>query len=140
MRGTGFFICYPLGFSLDQPQLFGLGLGTSPSNRECRMREPNDVKAAAFVPVPRCGDFTITTDDFTIKKARYAKGEVLVKTPAGEGFFSKSHAGRLAECLGGRYTDRERGYVMSPGRAEALQRYLNAGYTGSWVSTTIEKR
>jgi len=67
----------------------------------------------------------------TIWAARYAKRQVLIKCPSVDGF--KTRAARLAEALKGRYTNRERGYIMSEAKAEKLMRL----YLDGWDATIM---
>ncbi len=69
--------------------------------------------------------------DYTIGDARYAKGQKLVKTvPSGTGL--KSRAERLiGDGLKGRYTNRERGYVVSPAKAARFEEMYTQGWDAS---------
>ena len=60
---------------------------------------------------------------YTISPARYAKGKVIVKAPGKGGF--KTNVGSIAEESGGKYTNRERGYVMSPTQAKKFEMRVN---------------
>lgn len=71
-------------------------------------------------------------DGYTILPARYAKGRVLVQAPGIGGW--KSPAGCMAEHVGGRYTHREGGYVMSPAAAERMVALLRAGRVASPIT------
>ncbi len=68
---------------------------------------------------------------YTIGDARYAKGQKLVKTvPSGTGL--KSRAERLiGDGLKGRYTNRERGYVVSPAKAARFEEMYTQGWDAS---------
>lgn len=72
----------------------------------------------------------------TIWAARYSKGNVLAKCLSVDGF--KTRAARLAEALRGRYTGREKGYVMSPTKAEKLLRLYAEGWDASSVTGQLE--
>lgn len=62
----------------------------------------------------------------TVTPARYAKGMMAVSCPSPDGF--KTRAARLAEYLKGRYTHRERAYILSPTKARKLLDLFQAGY------------
>jgi hypothetical protein len=64
-------------------------------------------------------------ESFTITAARYAKGKALVR-PRKDGDWMTAEA-RMAEAKG-RYSHRERGYVMSFGVAEKMIRQFSEGY------------
>lgn len=63
--------------------------------------------------------------DYNIKPARYAKGKVLVVTPGCGGW--KTRAARLAQAVGGRWVNRETGYIMSPAAGERFAALYDAG-------------
>lgn len=74
--------------------------------------------------------------DFTVAKARYAKGMMAVSTPSnGTGF--KTRAMRLACALKGRWSGRERCYIMSPSKAAKMRELFDAGRDAWAVSQTI---
>lgn len=67
---------------------------------------------------------------FTITPARYAKLKVIVRTTGINGL--KSRACRLAGAINrGKWTNRCKGYVMSPAQAEKFFRYYNSGWDAS---------
>lgn len=70
-----------------------------------------------------------------ITSARYAKGMMLAKCPSQNGW--KSRAARLAEYLRGRYTNRERGYILSPRKAQRLAELYAAGYDATYINATL---
>jgi len=70
--------------------------------------------------------------DYTITKARYAKGKMAVRCPGKDGF--KTRAGRVAECTArGRYTGREGAYIMSPSAAARFERLYAEGYDSASI-------
>lgn len=73
---------------------------------------------------------------FTIGQARYAKGQVLVRIPNTSGF--KTRAERLAGALRGRWSNRERGYVMSPTKAKRLEKLYQEGWDAGLLSGELE--
>jgi ATP phosphoribosyltransferase regulatory subunit HisZ len=55
-----------------------------------------------------------------ITPARYAKGKMAVHCPSdGSGF--KTRAARIASAMPGRYSNRERAYIMSPSAAKRVK-------------------
>lgn len=64
--------------------------------------------------------------DPTYNKARYAKGMIAVHCPPdGSGY--KTRAARIASGLPGRYSNRERAYIMTPANAARMKRMYDAG-------------
>lgn len=78
------------------------------------------------------------TDDYTLRPAHYAKKMMAVTTkPDGSGF--KTRADRLAEALArGRYTHRERAWIMSQNKAEMFERLYAEGWDASPFSYKLE--
>lgn len=74
---------------------------------------------------------------FSVVPARYAKGKVAVSTPSETDFATR--AAMLAQGVGGRYSSRERAYIMSPRQAERLADYHKRGYTWNPVSREFWK-
>lgn len=74
-------------------------------------------------------------DDISIEPARYAKNMMLVKAPSSTGF--KSRGDRLAGALGGKWTNRERGYVMSKAKAEKLRKLYADGWDAEFFGSTL---
>jgi hypothetical protein len=73
---------------------------------------------------------------FLIQPARYSDGKALVQVPSPDGF--KTRAGRLAGVVArNKWTNREKGYVMSPAQAEWFQRLYNGGWDASPISDTL---
>jgi hypothetical protein len=75
--------------------------------------------------------------NFEIVGYRYAKGKVCVRTPS-DGSGWKTRAARLAEALGGRWTHRAGGYLMTSRRAEVFalkyaQGWDANGFTGELI-------
>lgn len=69
----------------------------------------------------------------TFKEARYAKGKVLYIPPPTGSDNWKNRQMKLAEAKGisGKYTNREKGYIMSKSQAEKLKKYILEGYDAS---------
>jgi hypothetical protein len=69
--------------------------------------------------------------------ASYAKGRVLFRVERGPSVPGemrwKGRGERLVEAVGGRYTGRENGYVISPAAAEKLLRYLKDGWDAGYM-------
>jgi hypothetical protein len=73
----------------------------------------------------------MTTEPYTIVKARYAKGMVAIACPGIECSMGviKSRAGNLASHLAGnRYSNREKAYIMTPKKAVRFLELYKAGY------------
>jgi hypothetical protein len=64
--------------------------------------------------------------DYEISDARYSKGDKIVRSVVKSDF--KTQHQYLAEGLGGRWTNREKGYVISPNRAALLDKMAKAGW------------
>lgn len=94
-------------------------------------RRPTEKVERKAPPVPAEPGYTITD-------ARYAKGQKLVKAvPSGTGL--KSRAERLiGDGLKGRYTNRERGYVVSPAKAARFEEMYAQGWDASAITGKLE--
>ena len=68
--------------------------------------------------------------DYEVGPARYARGQMLVVC-RGDGTGWKTRAMALCEALNGRWTGRERGYVMSPAKAAKFEKLYAAGWSGN---------
>jgi len=82
---------------------------------------------------------TIKGDGFEISPARYAKGKVLVRITKSNGDFM-NRTGRVADIIGGGgrgYSNREKGYVMSPSQAEKFQRAVIEGWDASVITREL---
>ena len=73
---------------------------------------------------------------FSADKARYAKGKVAVRPRDSSGGF-KGEASYLAQGLGGKWSSRERAYIMSPSAAARLPRLMRRRITYSPFSETF---
>jgi len=63
---------------------------------------------------------------FTISRARYAKSQMAVKCESdGSGY--KTRAMRLCSALNGRWSNREKAYIMSASKAAKFQELFNNG-------------
>lgn len=67
---------------------------------------------------------------YTVTPARYSKGMMLVRVEA-DGSGMMNRAMRLCCALNARWTNRERGYVMSPKKVERLAKLLAEGRDAS---------
>lgn len=61
----------------------------------------------------------MSTPEYTIASARYAKGMLAVSCPSTDGY--KTRAARLCEHVGGRWSNRESAYIMSPAKVARFQ-------------------
>lgn len=103
---------------------------------------------SAFTPLPRAKGAQLvfapihgqgprpSDGDFHIHPARYAKGKALIQTPSPDGW--KTRAARLAEAVGGRWTNREGGYIVSPAQAERFQRLFAEGRDANAFTGKLE--
>ncbi len=66
--------------------------------------------------------------DYAMEPARYAKNSTLIRTISEGGF--KSRAARLAETFG-RWSNREKGYILSTAAALKFARLYGAGWDAS---------
>jgi hypothetical protein len=75
------------------------------------------------------------------KPARYAKDKIAYFPPDSTGLF-KNREMRLAQAKGvsGKYSHREKAYIMSKGQAETLKRYLREGMDASPITGELEEK
>lgn len=75
------------------------------------------------------------------KPAKYAKDKIAYFPPDSKGSF-KNREMRLAEAKGvsGKYSHRERAYIMSKGQAETLKKYLREGMDASPITGELEEK
>jgi hypothetical protein len=80
----------------------------------------------------------VTETPYTIAEARYAgrwngKPQCAVRCPSGNGL--KSRAARLiGDGLNGRYSNRERAYIVSPVKAEKFEKLYAEGWDANWIT------
>jgi DNA topoisomerase IB len=84
----------------------------------------------------RDGEGSDVASPFTVSKARYAKNSVAVRAKS-EGDY-KSRAQRLAEAVGGRWSNREHAYIMSESKARRLQKLHDDDYDANPYSGKLE--
>lgn len=78
----------------------------------------------------------MTEGTYTIADARYAKGKKAVRCPSTDGY--KTRAAYLASRLAnGRYTGREKAYIMSPAAAVRFERLFAEGWDVSFSGVLI---
>ena len=77
----------------------------------------------------------VQKSSITSAPARYAKGKAVVRPTTSDGF--KSEASHLVEAIGGRYSGREKGYIMAPSKVKLAQHLLDVGATANPVSGAI---
>ncbi len=68
-------------------------------------------------------------DAYSFETARYAHGKILMWAPANDGL--KSTPATLAEYHGGKWTNREKGYIVSHAQALKIHQCAQLGYHGS---------
>lgn len=71
-----------------------------------------------------------------IVDARYARDQKAVRCESIDGF--KTRAARLCEHLNGRYSGREKAYIMSPRKAERLMVLYAAGRDASCITGKLD--
>jgi len=82
------------------------------------------------------GDSVRGNGTFTISKARYAKGQMIVRVKSLDGF--KTRAGRIADAVSrGRYSNREHGYIMSPAAAKRFRQHFDSGGDAAIMSRDL---
>lgn len=69
-------------------------------------------------------------------KARYAKNMMLVRVRR-ETHGMKNRAARLCDHLRGRWTNREKGYVMSRCKVEKLKALYTAGWDAAFITAEL---
>jgi len=74
------------------------------------------------------------SDKPSIKPARYAKDMMLVQVLTSGGW--KNRGQRLAEALG-RWTHRERGYIMSKKKADRFKQLYDEGWDAEFMSNKL---
>jgi hypothetical protein len=110
-------------------------VGLPASCQRCSVRLPMPDAAtltrAEYAAAVRRGDKPIR-----ILPARYARGKVAAHV-ASDGSGWKTAAARLAENVGGRWTHRERAYIMSQRQADRLLKLYADGAVGAIMSRDI---
>lgn len=79
---------------------------------------------------PPARPITLTIDDLTvsISRARYAKNSIAVHCPSDGGF--KTREMRVVEALNGRWSNRERAYILAATKEPRLRQLLADGWDG----------
>lgn len=76
---------------------------------------------------------------YTIRPARYAKGQMAVHTVSdGSGFKTRADC-LIGDHLKGRYSGRERAYIVSPSKARKFEKLYAEGYDANCVSGDLIK-
>jgi hypothetical protein len=71
--------------------------------------------------------------EYRIYPARYSKGNVAIQTPSGDGY--KTRAARLiGDHLRGRWSGRERAYIVSQAKARKFEALFAAGKDASCIT------
>jgi hypothetical protein len=78
----------------------------------------------------------VSTPHYTITRARYAKGKYAISNFS-DGSGIKTRAACLAAALGGRYTNRERAYIVSPGQAQRFHELYQEGWDASFFGDEL---
>lgn len=73
---------------------------------------------------------------YTVTPARYAKGQMAVRLPDGDGY--KTRAERLLCALNFRYTNRCRAFIGSPSKVRRFEQLYADGWDASFVSQELE--
>lgn len=74
--------------------------------------------------------------EYAISKAKYAKGKLSIKAPSKDMW--ATDAGRLLDVIGGKYSHRENGFIVSPSQAEKFIDLFNRGAVAYPMSKRIE--
>jgi hypothetical protein len=86
---------------------------------------------------PMSGGISGPHGRYSISPARYSSGKVAVQAPSEDSW--KTRAARLAEHFsGGRYSNREKAYIMSPAAAERFVSHYHAGKDASLFTGSIK--
>lgn len=78
----------------------------------------------------------VSTPHYLIARARYAKGKCAISNLS-DGSGMKTRAARLAAALGGRYTHRERAYIVSPSQAQLFHKLHQEGWDASYFGDVL---
>jgi len=74
---------------------------------------------------------------YTIKAARYSKGNLAVHCVS-DGQWFKTRAMRLiANHLNGRWSNREKAYIVSPSKADKFEKLFNEGFDADTMTGEI---
>lgn len=76
-----------------------------------------------------------TDVSYSVSKARYAKGMMLVRAPSTDGF--KNREARLLTALNFRWTNRENGYVGSPTKVAKFMKLHAEGWDANYISLDL---
>jgi len=79
---------------------------------------------------------TPETPDYAVTPAHYAKGQMSVRLPKGDGF--KGRAERLLCALKFRYTNRCRAFIGSPSKVQKFEKLYAEGWDASFFSRELE--
>lgn len=70
----------------------------------------------------------ITTGEYTVRPAKYAKGKVAVETPSTTDL--KTRAARIMSAIAQNYSRREHAYIVTPNQAEKFLKAFHSGRDG----------
>lgn len=74
--------------------------------------------------------------EYTSRPARYSRGNIAVQCPGVGGW--KTRAGRLAEAVcRGRYTNREKSYIMTPSQFKKFEKLYAEGWDANSMTWTL---
>lgn len=77
---------------------------------------------------PLYEELSEVTANYTIQPARYAKGKWIIQSKSTTGFKTSVH--QTVEALGGKYTNREKGYTLSSAQVRKFKALEKAGVEG----------
>lgn len=66
--------------------------------------------------------------NYTITPAQYAKNSIAVRCPSDNGF--KSRPARVVEALHGRWSNREKAYILAASKEARLRQLIDGGWDG----------
>ncbi len=76
------------------------------------------------------GSPLVSKENYSIGPANYAKNSMAVKIES-DGSGWKTRAAYLAGAIGGRWSNREKAYIMSPKKAERLKKLIEEGWSAN---------
>ena len=121
---------------------FGPGGGGTPTDtNEKKIRDDQQkTMAVAAENHPQPGT---NAPDYSIGPARYAgrwngKPQVAIRTPSSDGY--RTRASRLmAYGLKGRYSNREKAYIVSPSKAEKFKKLYSEGWDANIITGKLSR-
>jgi hypothetical protein len=79
--------------------------------------------------------FGQTSSEYTVRRARYAKGQALVQVKSTGGM--KGRAARLLHALKCKFVNREGGYSCSPSKLAKFEKMMREGWDANFFSDEL---